>query len=165
MWLWLRCDAISRCNKTVPRNDDFTATSKRILREKRDCHTVAFSPALLLSSLSTVDAGEANENVRRDRIIHCPTKTGGASRLFGKRIRLVRATAILGGDRTKCFSPEDSISRFVFCFSNTFRRGVYCTIEKSRRLTIIILLLLYNARVIHFKKLSEYTINIFLERE
>jgi len=57
-----------------------------------------------------MDAREANENVRRDRIIHCPTKTGGALRLFGERIHLVRATAILDGDRAKCFSdPGDSI--------------------------------------------------------
>lgn len=79
---------ISRCNKTVPRNDDFTATLERFLRDKRVCHTIAFSLVLLPSSLSTVDAREVNENVRRDRIIHCPTKTGGTSRLFGERITL-----------------------------------------------------------------------------
>lgn len=86
-----------------------------------------------------VNAGETNENVRRDRIIHCPTKTGGASCLFGERIHLVRATAILDGDRAKCFSdPRDSTFRFVSCFSNTFRKEVI-TLSKSHA----VLLLLY----------------------
>lgn len=71
---------------------------------------------LARSSLSIVSAGETNENVRRNRIIHCPTKTGGASCLFGERIHLVRATAILDEDRAKCFSdPGDSTFRFVLC--------------------------------------------------
>ena len=34
-----------------------------------------------------------NENVRPNRIIHCPAETGGASRLFGERIHLVRGSS------------------------------------------------------------------------
>lgn len=118
-------------------------------------HRRFLSPALLLSSLSTVDAGEANENVRRDRIIHCPTKTGGASRLFGKRIHLVRATAILDGDRAKCFSdPRNSTFRFVLCCSNTARKGVIA-LSKSRAICYIAILYYYyyiRTYVIHLKK-------------
>lgn len=162
----LRRDAISRCNKTVPRNDDFTATLERILREKKGLSQRRFlARSLLLSSLSTmVDGREANENVRRDRIIHCPTKTGGASRLFGKRIHLVRATAILDGDRAKCFSdPGDSIFRFILCSSNTFRKGVIA-LSRSHAISRCYTILLYyyccvrKGNLLIFKK---YTTNVF----
>jgi len=93
-----------------------------------------------------MDARE-NENVRRDRIIHCPTKTGGALRLFGERIHLVRATAILDGDRAKCFSdPGDSIIPLDFTFFK-YEKGLLLYRKIVPYLSVlyyyIILLLLY----------------------
>lgn len=133
------------------------------------CHIVAFSPALLLSSLSTVDAEEANENVRRDRIIHCPTKTGGASRLFGERIHLVRATAILDGEREREreilvileILPPDS---FYVQIHSWKRLLPYRRVASSQYRHTFILLYTYVSYSFKKKKLSEYTVSEFGRR-
>jgi len=99
-----------------------------------------------------------NENVRRDRIIHCPTKTGGALRLFGERIHLVRATAILDGDRAKCFSdPGNSIIPLDLFYVLQIRseKGLLLYRKIVPHLSVILLyytIIVIYARIIYFKK-------------
>jgi len=82
----------SHRDKNVPRNDDFSATFERILREGKGegKGEKGPPPSGSFRSFPPPDGeyGERrrNENVQRDRIIHCPTETDGASRLFGERI-------------------------------------------------------------------------------
>lgn len=132
--MWLDRDATLRCNKTVLQNDDLTAIPKWILREKKGSVTPSLSRSFAVFPLN---AGEANENVRRDRIIHCPTKTGGASRLFGEWIHLARTTASLDGDRSVLVILEILLSDSFYVPQIHFEKELLPW-EESHYLTTII---------------------------
>lgn len=67
-----------------------TISRSQYSREKKGLsHRRSFVRFFAILPLDGGGRKEADENVRRDRIIHCPIETGGTSRLFGKRIHLI----------------------------------------------------------------------------
>lgn len=75
-----------------------------------------FPACSFASSLLAANTGETNENVRWDRIIHCPTESDGASRLFGEWIHLVRATTFDDDGARYTGNPGESYLYICFEF-------------------------------------------------